>query len=90
MEILILSLEQGDFSVIITSLDVILPRKSISGSHVYSSFYAPSDVVFLEEQPPPGLPAAEILGLFEVSQVLVIHYYGHQVFGSSKIVLPLL
>ena len=33
---------------------------------------------------------AKILGLFEISQVLVIHYYGYWVFSTSKIVAPFL
>ena len=88
MEILIPSFEQGDFLIIVAGFDVILSRKSISGSHVNSSFHAPSNVVFLEEQPPSGLLAAKILGLFEVPQVLVISYYGYRVFCAGEIVSP--
>ena len=34
--------------------------------------------------------AAKILGLFEVSQVLVIRYYSYWVFSASEVVAPLL
>ena len=49
MEVLILSFEQGDFLVIIAGFNFVLPRKGISGSHVNSPFYAPLNVIFLEE-----------------------------------------
>ena len=89
MEILILSFEQGDFSIIVAGFDFILPGKSISRSHVNSSFHSPLNIVFLREQPPSGLPATKILGLFEVSQVLVIRYHGYRVFSAREIVAPL-
>ena len=77
MEILVFSFEQGDLSVIIASFNFILSRKGISRSHINSPFDAPSNVILLEEQPPSGLSVAKILGLFEISQVLVIGYYGY-------------
>ena len=89
MEVLIFSFEQSVLSVIIAGFDFILSRESVSGSHVNSSFYSPSDVVFLEEQPPSGLPTAKILGLFEISKVLMIRYYGHKMFRASELMTPL-
>ena len=77
MEILVFAFEQGDLSVIIASFNFILSRESISRSHINSLFDAASNVVLLEKQPPSGLSVAEILGLFEISQVLVIGYYGY-------------
>ena len=75
--------------VVITGLDVIFPREGIGGSHINSLFYSPSNVIFLEEQPPPGLSVAKILGLFEIPQVLMICYYGYRVFHASEVMAPL-
>ena len=37
-----------------------------------------------------SLLACEILGLFKISQILVIGDYNHWVFGSGEIILPFL
>ena len=88
MEVLILSLEQGDFLVVIAGFNLIFARKSISRSHVNSSFYPPSNVIFLKEQPPSSLSVGKILGLFEISQVFVIRYYSYRMFHACEIVAP--
>ena len=90
VEILVLPFEQGDLSVIIIGFNFIFSRESVGGSHVNSSFHTPSNIVLLEEQPPSGLPAAKILGLFEISQVLMIRYDGYWVLRASEVVAPLL
>ena len=70
--------------------NIILSRESIGRSHVNSLFYPSPNIIFLAEQPPSGLPVAEILGLFEISQILVVHYYGYRMLSTSEIVVPLL
>ena len=39
MEILVLSFQEGNLSVVIAHLDLILPREGVSRSHVDSSFH---------------------------------------------------
>ena len=47
MKILVLAFQQSDLPVVITGVDFIFPREGICGSHIDSSLYSPSDVVFL-------------------------------------------
>ena len=35
-----------------------------------------------------GLTLCEILGLFEISQILVICDYGHQMFSTCEVMMP--
>ena len=90
MEVLVISFQEGDFLVVVAHIDFIFSRECVCRSHIDSSFHSPFDVIFLQEQPPLSLLASEILGLFEIFQILVVCDYNHQVFSSGEVVLPFL
>ena len=47
VEVSVLSLEDGDFSVVIIGVDFIFLREHVSGPHVDPLFYSPFEVIVL-------------------------------------------
>ena len=88
MVVLVLFLQKDYFPVIAGGIHFILPRLGIGWSHVDSLFYSPFDIQVLHEQLPASLLMSEVLGLFEVSQVLVVGDDSHWVLSSCEIVSP--
>ena len=86
--ILIIPFKHGDLPVIIIHVHLVLFGQGISRSHVDSSFYFPFDVKILQEQHPAGLSLGQILGLFEISQILIVCDHSYRVFCSCKVVSP--
>ena len=85
---LIIPFNHGDLPVIIIHVHLSLYGQGVSRSHVDSSFYSPFNVKILQEQHPAGLSLGQILGLFEISQILMVCDYSYWVFYSCKVVLP--
>ena len=63
-------------------------RKGVSRSHSCTRDMSESEVKVLQKHHPMCLPARQFLGLTEVSQILVIGEKGDRVFGSLKVVSP--
>ena len=74
--------------VISSGIQVILPRKGISRSHLCPQSNLPDNVKILEKEGPASLVMRELVRILEVGQVLMVSEDGDRMWGALQVLFP--
>ena len=78
----------GSIGIVLSGVEMISPRESISRSHMSSRGDFPDDVKVLKKKGPASLSSREFARVLEIGQVLMIGEDGDRVRSSLQILFP--
>ena len=80
--------KDGSIGIVLSGIEIILLRESISRSHVSSRGDFPDDIKVLKKKGPASLSLREFARVFEIGQVLMISEDGDRVRSPLQILFP--
>ena len=80
--------KDGSMSIVISGIEVIPPRESISRSHVSARGDFPDEIKVLEKEGPASLSSRELARVLEIGQVLMISEDRDRVRSPLQVLFP--
>ena len=81
--------KDGSIGIVLSGVEMISLRESISRSHVSSRGNFPDDIKVLKKKGPANLSSREFARVFEIGQVLMIGEDRDRVRSSLEVLFPL-
>ena len=80
--------KDGSIGIVLSGVEVVPPRESISRSHVSSRGDLPDDIKVLKKEGPVSLSSREFARVFEIGQVLMIGEDRDRVRSPLQVLFP--